>query len=419
MESNTQSIANRIPLVLTALIWATSYWTVFNNYIVWIFALYTIYTGWQTFSKPTWDDAVFFLPIILFIVYVAGMFWSLDLSEGYHEVEKRMALAAFPIIFFFVKNKFTRKDITGILYTFLFFCFALSLVCYTYATWQSIHHGSFKVVEQTERIYYYFSYKYLTYPVSLDPIYVSLYTNFSILILLFRPLNKKAITFLLLVYFVVFNILVASKAGIIGLGLIFSLLCLSYIRNKVFAAGICLVALAFLTWGVFSSKFLKERFIVSTQFDYEVPWAGNWNSTSQRLAIWSCAVETISKVFPLGYGTSNGQLALNETYKSKNYIRGYEDQYNAHSEYLYTLLDTGVFGIVVLVFVFVWPLIESLKYKDNLFLYFLILIFFYFFVETVLARRDGGVFFSFFYSLLALNGLIEKRRAQTKTPDEI
>ena len=412
MDSKTGSIKYYIPPALTALMWATSYWNVFNNYIVWTFAIYTMYVSWQSVSKPTWDDAVFFLPVILFTLYVVGMIWSFDLYQGYRQVEKRMVLAVFPIIFFFARNKFTKKDITTLLYTFVLFCIALSLICYAYAAWKSMYHGSFKVVEQTERDYYYFSYKYLTRPVGLDPIYVGLYVNLSIIILLFRPLNKKLVTSILIVYLLLFNILVASKAGIIALALIFSLLLLNRIKNKVLAVGICVVLLGLFAWAVTSSKFLRERFMVSTQFNYEMPWSGSWNSTSQRLAIWTCAVETIGRVFPLGYGTSNGQLALNETYKSNNYIRGYEDKYNAHSEYLHTLLELGIFGFVALAMMFLWPAIQSLKSKDPLFLYFLILIFFYFFVETVLHRRSGAVFFSFFYSLLALNGVIH--RAQTK-----
>ena len=419
MESRSLFETNRILIALTALIWATSFWNVYNNYFMWALALYAIYIGWQTVSKPTWTEGVLFLPLLLFMIYVAGLLWSIDFHQGFRQVEKRMVLAVFPIVFFFLKNKLNAKSITGILYTFLIFCVGLSLVCYAYAAWQSIHHGSFKVVGNTERAYYYFSYMHLTYPVDLDPIYVSLYVNFSVIILLFRPLNNKVVTILLALYLVIFNVLVASKAGIIGLLLIFSLWCIGRIRNKFLAFGICIVALLALVLTVTNSKFLRERFIVSTQFNYELPWAGDWNSTSQRLAIWTCAAETIGKVFPLGYGTSNGQLALNQTYKSKNYIRGYEDKYNAHSEYLYTLLDTGIFGIIVIILMFLWPAIQSLKNKDLLFLYFLILIFFYFFVETVLTRRSGGVFVSFFYSLLALNAIIEKRMAQTKIPDEI
>ena len=419
MESRSLFETNRILIALTALIWATSFWKVQNNYFIWALVLYAIYIGWKTVSKPTWTDGVLFLPLFLFMIYIAGLAWSIDFREGFRQVEKRLVLAVFPVVVFFLKNKVNTKSITGMLYTFLIFCVGLSLVCYTYAAWQAIHHGSFKVVGDTERAYYYFSYMQLTYPVDLDPIYVSLYVNVSIIILLFRPLKNKVITVLLVVYLVIFNILVASKAGIIGLLLIFSLWCIGRIKNKVLAIGICLVVLLTLVLTVRTSKFLRERFIVSTQFIYDRPWAGDWNSTSQRLAIWTCAVETIGKVFPLGYGTSNGQMALNQTYKSKNYIRGYEDKYNAHSEYLYTLLETGVFGLIVILLMFLWPGIQSVKNKDPLFLYFLILIFFYFFVETVLARRSGGVFVSFFYSLLALNGVIEKRRTQTKIPDEI
>jgi O-antigen ligase len=305
------------------------------------------------------------------------------------------------------------------LHTFLFFCIGISLVCYVYAAWLSMHYGSLKVVGLTERNYYYFSYKYLTAPVDLDPIYVSLYVNFAILILLFRPLKNKSLSLLLLFYFLVFNVLVASKIGIIACFIIFSFYFLGRIKNKFIAVGICCIILASLAWAIKSSTFLRERFIVSTQFNYELPWAGDWNSTSQRLAIWTCAIETVGKVFPWGYGTSDAKKALNETYRSKNYIRGYEDEYNAHSEYLHALLEVGIFGFAALLLIFAWPFIQSIKTGNSLFVYFLILIFFYFFVEIVLTRRAGVIFFSFFYSLLALNGVIEQRRDQTTISDEI
>jgi hypothetical protein len=87
------------------------------------------------------------------------------------------------------------------------------------------------------------------------------------------------------------------------------------------------------------SSDLKDRFLVESRFSYESAYSGEWNSLSQRLAIWSCALEAVDRVFPLGYGTADGQLALESVYRERNYVRGYEDHYNAHNEFIYTILD--------------------------------------------------------------------------------
>ncbi len=419
MQLSAQQILKKGPVIITALLWATSFWTVPNNYFIWLFLIFAVYLGKYDIAKPTFHDIPFFLPVILLTIYTLGLIWSENILDGYKQVEKRSMLVVFPLAFFLLRKKITQSDITTMLYTFVVFCVGISIVCYGYAAWQSWQNGSFTVVSQTERPYYYFSYNYLTNPVDVDPIYLSLYVNLGIIILLFRPLKHRWLCIFLIVHLLIFNVLIASKAGIIGLVIIFGVYFFNLIRSKLVALGIYTVALILLVWIISSSKFLKDRFIQSTTYNYELPWAGDWNSTSQRLAIWNCAVETISKVFPLGYGTSNGQLALNEMYRSKNYVRGYEDLHDTHNEYLETLLETGVFGLAALLLIFIWPTVQSIRHKDSLFLCFLFLLFFYFFVETVLTRRVGLLFFSFFYSLLTLNEWMITQKAKNSSSDEI
>jgi O-antigen ligase len=392
-----------VPVFLALAIWSTMFFLKLNNVVLGIFAAYCLFIGWLFPRKMSSKaDALVLLPLLLFFTYLIGYYFGSDPKESLDQLDKRFGLLGYPVLFFFLSGNLQRQAITRMLYAFVLVCLTISLVCYANAIWNIIQAGAIQV-EGKERNYYYFSYLQLTSIVRIDPIYLSLYINFSIVILLFKPLKKRIISFVLVVYLILFNLLVASKAGIIGLIIVLVIYILSLIRNRYLAVGGTILIVTTFVVLLFSSKFLKERFIVSTEFEYDRPWAGDWNSTSQRLAIWTCAVETIKDVFPWGYGTADGQKALNKTYVKKKYIRGYEDDYNAHSEYLHTMLDTGVLGLLVLLIILCWPLFRSLNLGNQLFTSFLVLMIFYFVVEVVLARRDGITFFLFFYCLLAIN----------------
>jgi O-antigen ligase len=197
--------------------------------------------------------------------------------------------------------------------------------------------------------------------------------------------------------------LVASKGGIIISVMVFFFHILTTLRSKTLAVAICLAVVAISTIIVSKSQFLKTRFVVSTTFEYGNAWAGNWNSTSQRLAIWSCAFETINNNFPWGNGTGDGEPELYKTYRKNNYIRGYEDGLNPHNEFLFTWLDLGILGVMVLLAVVCIPLYLSIRMKEKIYLYTLISVVMFFLFEVVLTRRFGVNFLSFVYGLMAVD----------------
>ena len=344
-------------------------------------------------------DLILFIPAFLFLIYLIGLFWSYNLMAGWLEVEKRLSLLIFPISFYLLKGRLSGLNYRQILIGLLLGCALISIICYTNAFFNVIENSSFKVVGNLERDYYYFSYIHLTSPVNVDPIYLSLYVNFSIIVLLTRNIIGTAFRIVLLLYFCVFIFLIASKIGIICLVLILMVYLMYLIKSRILIVSLTVGIPLILFIVIFSSNFLKDRFIVTTKFKYELPWLGDWNSFSQRLAIWSCALDAVGRVFPLGYGTSNGQAALEEIYKERKYIRGYEDRYNAHNEYIFTILESGIFGLLILLLMIAVPIAWDFKAHSTLF-YFQILIFLYFFVEVIMARRIGITFCLFFYSLL-------------------
>ncbi|MEO5977855.1 MAG: O-antigen ligase family protein [Chryseolinea sp.] len=409
---NRNKLLRYIPVVLTLAIWTTHQSMRTNNILIGAFGTYMFFMGWPFAKFQFRRDFMLLLLPALFIVFMIGVFFGEDQREGWHQMEKRIGYIAFPLIFYLGRNVITREDITRMLYAFLVACLALSLICYGNAVINIVENHSFIAIGKNERPYYYLAYMMLTEPVKLDPVYLSIYINFCILIVLFRPTGRSWINVILIGYLCVFNLSLASKAGILINAMVFLLFTYSLMRRKIVALGVCILLIAVFATAIFKSDFLRERFIVSTQFEYDRPWAGDWNSTSQRIAIWACSLETIGNNFPFGYGTGNGELELYKTYHKKNYIRGYEDGYNSHNEFLFTWLDLGIFGAIVLVAVMLIPLYFTVKINEPLYTYAILCFLLYFCVEVVLTRRAGINFLSFIYGLMAVEYFICTSKAQ-------
>src|SRR5690606_17140241 len=114
-----------------------------------------------------------------------------------------------------------------------------------------------------ERNYYYFSYLYLTRPVRMDPIYLSLYINFSVVILLLKPLRRPSwLTYVVIPYFILFQLLIASKIGIASLAVVLIVYLGSTIKNRYAALAALTILIVILMYAVLNFSFLRERFIV-------------------------------------------------------------------------------------------------------------------------------------------------------------
>jgi O-antigen ligase len=368
-------------------------------------AAYSIFRWWKDGAHKTdWQDHYIVLfPAMLFFAYLVGMFWSENLKEGWAQVEKRLPLLFLPLSIGLLARRLQPVTVRRLLYIFVAFCAVLAIICYAAAIHNIITHHSFRVVGEKDRVYYYYSYIYLTEIIGISPIYLSLWINFCILILVLIPLRNRYVNVLAIAYFVVFVFLVGSKMGILFLPLFFVVYLGTLIRNKIVLAGVFAVVVVG-TYGLIQrADFLKERFFASLEYDYTALASRDWNSTSQRLAIWNCTWEAIENQFPWGYGTGNGQQAVEDISRSKGYVRGYEDHYNAHSEFLSTLLDLGLAGLLVLIAMVGVPIIQGFSTSDRLLAFSLMLILFYFLIEVIFARRMGIIFFSLFYPLVALS----------------
>jgi O-antigen ligase len=374
-----------------------------------VFFLFTLFSFIQNPTTINLKNNSLTTPIFLYFIYALGILYSSHFSIAFTDIGRKIPLLLLPLSYLLVGKRFSESASNKVLFSFLLATIFCSIVCYSFAFYNVWINKSF-FIKTIDRVYYYFAYIYLTDPVNIDPIYLSMFCNLALIISLKTPLIKSSTLRTIVVFYIaVFIILISSKIGILTLILILICWLLTSMRKIYLAVSLSVALGSLITFSIYKFPFLKDRFTTSLHFDYSQEFGHLWNSTSYRLAIWSCSVETIAASPIWGYGTGDGQVALQETYREKNFIWGLRDSFNPHNQFFATMLDIGIPGLIVLFAMIALPFVSAFKQKDLILIGFVLIVLLAFLTESVLSRQKGIAFITFFYSFL-LAGF-------TKTPD--
>lgn len=128
-----------------------------------------------------------------------------------------------------------------------------------------------------------------------------------------------------------------------------------------------------------------------------------------RAQIWPAAYDLGCEKPLVGYGLNNVTGKLVEKYLSADFLEGAAQQYGPHNEYLNHWLQTGVFGLLLLVALLVAIPWSASCDKRTFALPFSLVFAFVFLTESVLDRYNGCVTFAFFVWLLSHRGVDENR----------
>ena len=105
-----------------------------------------------------------------------------------------------------------------------------------------------------------------------------------------------------------------------------------------------------------------------------------------------------------GYGVGDCSAQLREKFEERGYRKAVDVGYNSHNQYIETVLETGVAGLVVLLFMLLAPLVIALSKGTRSFVAVMVVmvvvvmnIF-----EVMLNRQMGVQFIALVYCLLIL-----------------
>jgi len=334
----------------------------------------------------------------LFLIYVVGAINSDNINETLSELQRKISILVFPFVLL-VTPTIQKEKFKYILLGFVVACFAIAVICLVGA----LHH--FLVYGDS----FYFFYHALSSIVGMSAIYLSMYFNCSIIILLtfFKfSKNKLFYSIFCLLLFSIMIFLLSSRTQIIIFIIIFMLYSFIYLRN-IFGYVKSTMISIFICFLVFMMVLLipnnRERFKQAINYNNEYKLSGKWGDQQIRYLIWDSSLQLISTNFFTGVGTGDVQDELQSTYLNNKYTSlTYlpNVQFNAHNQFLEIGVELGIGGMITLLLVLLVPLWYAFKNKNILYAIFLLIFFTSCLTESMLERQNGIVFYAFFNSLL-------------------
>jgi O-antigen ligase len=150
---------------------------------------------------------------------------------------------------------------------------------------------------------------------------------------------------------------------------------------------------------LFFSPMVQNRLQEMTAANMKAPVGNNDNGTNVRSGIFSCDVQLLNENWLLGVGTGDIQAELNTCLSQYNTHVYKAFNYNTHNEYLNIWITAGLFGLLVWLLCLGYPLVQSIRQKYWLHLYFIMFMAICFVTENYLDRQMGVTFFALMQTL--------------------
>ena len=331
--------------------------------------------------------------ILPFIFYLVGMLYSSNQSFGWKDIETKLALLVFPLIYSSGKSLYAKHRLLAMCFIFsMGICSILSIVI-----------GAFKY----GRIPF-----YEMMDVFLHPSYLAMYLNlaFAFAIILFYAQMKTGYTVFLVASSICISTgvwLSQSKSGIlIWVLLMMATICYNlFFRKRFIGLSLAIVAAA-ISFGFFSYYQLpgfKERFtyaITSVFSTDEKVDPSTTESSHVRMLIWEQALKLIEENPLLGAGTGDIKDELYVKYEQAGMTGALQGKLNVHNQYLQVFATLGLFGFTAFLLSILLPLYLSLRNRNFYYLAIFLVFGINVLFESMLERQDGVIFFAFFNSLL-------------------
>jgi len=377
--------------------------------------------------KRKWNDIkrkTFLWPfLLLFILHLAGLIYSQDVTNGWLIMEKKAFFFLLPLIMATITIRSIYLNL--LLKSFIVSSFIAVVICFSVAFNHALHpvripqnfdyanSEEFKLLNpDISRTWSYFSYNELSSGINIHPTYLGLYILFSILLVIhfykqqesFLSGWKKTGMLFLLLFFSLFILLLASRV----ITIVYIFICMAGLSWIFFNSGRASLAIAggilIFTVSAVSifinpisryrsfQEFRHSSLSIETNKLYST-------SSSMRLSLWWLGTQSINTSnWSIGNGTGDVKETMKDT-AAKYGITNTINTYDPHNQFIYTLLSLGIVGVLTLMACLIMPLLQREFALSFLHLCFIGSILIACFTESVFELQKGIIFFSLFHSL--------------------
>jgi hypothetical protein len=321
--------------------------------VLWIgYCFYINHKSILSINNSIWFSL---LPVILFCLNLFSLFRCADLecrSKCLSFLERHILFAIFPLLFL-ASSVYQKGDIKKVLESFAWGT-AVQVVFYLAPTFEIVH-----------------------YP------YLGMFSVFSFSYCLATYIQEKKIRHILLsLFLLVLIVLIKAKLALGLIGIITLVILFRHGKMKLFY--LCATLIIFgltILWSLFSSS-IQSIFAIKTY-------------------TWNCALMAYfsSQEYVFGVGIGDSEKMLVNVYQQYPDWIGYMG-YNAHNQFIETLLAHGMLGLTILIAWLLYGLLISIRNGNEFLCYFIVILFFSFQTESMLWRQKGILFTVFFFVIL-------------------
>ena len=378
-----------------------------NSYLIGLLLLITIL--YEIVRKAPLRNGLNYMlvPISLYLLNIWGLLFTANIDMVYPRLETQASLLILPVLI--SRQNITKRELRACLISFalgvtLVFFISEVNVIYNIA----IHpYHTFK----NEFFSWWYTHTNLVKIFDLHAGYIAMYTIFAIFILVEITdwIKERAIlkgfTYILIVLLSFFIIQLSSRMGIFSLIVItITAIFLHFgklkIRQAIIVGSVFLLTIIFL---ISSISWTKTRVL----YTYQSLFTTELEDQESRIDRWDVGMTLIKSNFLFGLGTGDVHDALMTAYLENNLTESYSKEYNVHNQYLSYLLYFGIIGLVVLLVNICFSFWLAIKYKNKLFLLFVLLLAISFLTENILDVQKGVVFYALFSSLFIQNTYVK------------
>ncbi len=406
LRTSLQSNSGRFRLLISLLVFSLPLGQMaFSNIILLLLFIQSLiafrWKDWRLgFREPLWwTQAAFYLFL------TASLLWADNVDYGLRQLETKTSFFLAPLFLLAGQELYPKNSRTWALKAFWWACLAAVFIALAYAAYRSFMAGGFYEESPFGRRYF-FAYTHLATPL-MHPGYLASYLAIGLFaaIELQHSETKKAQVWyyrISIVLFLGFMLMLQARINLLALFgvVVIAALYIAWKRKAYFWLALPLIPV--LALGLFfslASPELKERYFQLPNFEYDIE-GSDFNSATYRLAEWKCASDVIAENFWFGTGIGDNQQALFESYRQNRFWEGVEKEYNAHNQYLETMIAGGFVGLLILLISIAYTMWRAWRQMDYLALCTLIFLVIAMLTESMFERIWGVLIFTIFIPFL-------------------
>jgi len=406
------------------IVYSFFFWTLLNSICcISLFAAWLLICG-KSFNFSSARTRLIFLFACLYLASLTGIFYTSNTSEGLSRLQEKVPILIFPLIFG-TTGLLTTRLVNKITFHFVIGAAisALSSICY--GLWQYTRTGLIESITARNLQVFPDSYPYLLGLSSLLAIILMLTGTVSVSTS--RKWLQLCIISILSLHIILLGtrVIIACWAIVILIGVIAGI---GTLLKRVLALVLLACTTALLITAIPTLRRQWKEFTdppekTTIPLDRDGSLGTSWGGKSIREAIWKCSSDLVRHHWLAGVGTGDIQDSLQQAYENRKfYFASRYNRYNAHSQYLQTLLGHGVGGLAILILCIILPLggllihIRALPSLQTCYLAFLCLFCALCFTEVILDVNKGVILYAFFNSVFAFASPLHKLKIN---PDSI